>query len=294
MNPPSDAVHRFLFEQLDIRGALVQLGPAWRQMQTGRDYAPAVRDLLGELATITAFIGANLKIPGRLGFQLKGEGPVSMLVMDCREHDGELRLRGMARGEAPRGAVPPELTFSTRDLLGDGQLVLTLQPDEGSPYQSVVPLEGESMTAVFEHFLVQSEQQPALLHLSADVDSACALVLQRLPSADARDPDGWNRVVQLASTLRTEEMRLEPATLLTRLFNTEDVRLFAPRPVVWHCPRDEEKVRTMLHSLGRDELESMLEEAGQIAVEDEICGHEYRFGPDLIEDLFPPVGRLLH
>ena len=290
-----DAVHRFLLESLDIRGAIVHLGPAWREMQAGRGYPAAVRDLLGELATVTAVIGNSLKVPGRLSFQLKGHGAVSMLVVDCREHEGTLRLRGMARVDADAGdAVPPGLTSGVRNLLGDGQLVLTLQPDEGNPYQSVVPLEGDTLAAVFEHFLAQSEQQPAQLHLAADADSACALFLQKLPGADERDADGWDRVRQLAATVRGEELRLPPGELLTRLFPEEDVRLFRPRPVAWHCPRDEEKVRNMLYSLGREELVRMLEEAGQIAVEDEICNQQYRFAPDIIDDLFPPAGRVLH
>ena len=89
-----DAVERFLFEDLDIRGALVRLGPAWRQMHAGRGYADAARDLLGELTAVTALIGCNLKTPGRLTFHLRGHGPVRLLVVDC---DERLRIRGLAK-----------------------------------------------------------------------------------------------------------------------------------------------------------------------------------------------------
>ena len=38
-----DVLHRFLFEELDVRGAVVRLGPVWRQLLAGRDYpAPLV------------------------------------------------------------------------------------------------------------------------------------------------------------------------------------------------------------------------------------------------------------
>jgi molecular chaperone Hsp33 len=150
------------------------------------------------------------------------------------------------------------------------------------------------VAAVFEHYLEKSEQQPARLWLAADGDSACGLFLQKLPNADILDPDGWDRIVQLAATVRDEELRLAPETLLTRLFAEENVRLFPPRAASWHCPRDPEKVRAMLFSLGREEIESMLEDAEIIAVEDEICGHEYRFGPEILDELFPPEGRTLH
>jgi molecular chaperone Hsp33 len=181
------------------------------------------------------------------------------------------------------------------ELLGDGRLVLTLQPKAAAtPYQSVVPLTGNSVATVFEHFLEQSEQQPARLWLAATADTACGLFLQKLPNADILDPDGWDRIEALAATVRPEELLLPPETLLTRLFNEESVRLYPPRAASWHCPRDEEKVRNMLLSLGREEVEAMLEDAEVIAVEDEICGHEYRFGAGIVDELFPPAGRILH
>ena len=285
-----DQVHRFLLEDLDIRGALVQLGPSWAAMNSRRSYAAPVRNLLGELAAVTALIGSNLKAPGRLSFQLQGHGAVSMLVMDCNE---QLQLRGMAKSGL--SAEAEAHVAGIEDLLGDGKLVLTLQPKTAqTPYQSVVPLTGNSVAAVFEHFLEQSEQQPARLWLAATENTACGLFLQKLPNADILDPDGWDRIEALAATLHPEELLLPPETLLTRLFNAENVRLYAPRTASWHCPRDEEKVRNMLLSLGREEVESMLADAEVIAVEDEICGHEYRFGAEIIDELFPPSGRLLH
>lgn len=292
MNSLTDAVHRFLFEDLDIRGALVQLGPAWEQMQARRNYAAPVRDLLGQLAAVTTLIGSNLKTPGRLSFQVQGHGPIGMLVTDC---DEQLRIRGLARADAREvAAVPPTPTLRVADLIGDGQLVLTLQTTNASPYQSFVPLEGESLSAIFEHYLAQSEQQPARVFLMANDTEACGLFLQKLPGADLRDLDGWNRIEALAATVHDGELALPVDELLTRLFSEETVRLFDPRPVSWHCPRDEEKVRTMLLSLGREEVESMLADAEEIAVEDEICGHQYRFGPDILDELFPPAGRILH
>ena len=172
--------------------------------------------------------------------------------------------------------------------------MLTLQTAKGSPYQSFVPLEGDTLAAIFEHYLAQSEQQPARLFLMANETHACGLFLQKLPGADLRDLDGWNRIEALASTVHDDELTLPPAELIARLFSEESVRLFDRRAVTWHCPRDEEKVRTMLLSLGRAEVESMLADAEEIAVEDEICGHEYRFSAEILDELFPPAGRILH
>lgn len=290
-----DTVHRFILDDLDIRGALVQLGPAWESMHKTRGYATPVRNLLGELAAITTLIGCDIKSPSRLTFQLQGLGPISLLVMDC---DEQLRLRGMARSQLSDQATSATTDTSLGYLLGDGQLGMSVQDTtenaSSKSYQSVVPLKGDTLASTFEYYMLQSAQKPTRIWLAASDDSACGLFLQKLPNADILDPDGWNRIEKLASTIRPEELRLPPTTLLTRLFGGEKVMLLYPRPVIWHCPRNEERVRNMLLAMGRDEVEAILADAEGISVADEICGHEYRFGPELLDELFPPEGRLLH
>ena len=173
MNEPSPApgrVRSFLFEQLDIRGVWVQLDQTWRDMLDGRHYAPATIPLLGEMAAVTALLASNLKQAGRLTFQLRGEGAVNRLVMICNE---QMQLRGMAHETSALEAG------ALNELLGEGHLTITLDaPDMRQPYQSQVPLQGESLAAVFEHYLAQSEQQAARLWLAANAHTAAGLFLQ--------------------------------------------------------------------------------------------------------------------
>jgi molecular chaperone Hsp33 len=278
----SNRVRSFLFEQLDIRGAWVQLGPAWREMTAGRDYPEPALELLGQLAAVTTLLGANLKQPGRLGFQLRGAGEVSQLVMDC---DEQLRLRGMVHCAArvSAGNLPA--------LLGDGALTLMLDI-EGmrQPYQSHVPLQGDTLAAVFEHYLEQSEQLPTRLWLAANHDAAAGLFLQALPGAAMRDSDGWNRLQILAGTVRPDELLgLGSIKLIERLFPEEDVRVYDPRPVSYHCPYDLAKVHSMLQSVGQAECESIIAEQGEIRVHDDICNHHYVLDAAAVAALFGPA-----
>lgn len=279
MSTHDSFVQRFLFESLDIRGAFVQLNDVWREMQRDRAYAPRVRDVLGELAAISAIMTGNLKQPGRLTFQLQGNGPLKLLVVDCTE---ALNLRGYAKADE-------ELSADTEAaLLGLGRLLLTLDaPGLQQPYQSFVPLEGDTIAAIFQHYLVQSEQQPAALRLSANAHGAAGMFLQKLPDADRRDPDGWSRISQLADTVSGDELRtLDATTLLTRLFHEEEVRVFEARPVVHRWPVDPEKIDTMLRSLGRAEVESILAAEGIVEIHDDLSNHTYRYDADAVRKLF--------
>ncbi len=276
---PTDQTQRFLLENLDIRGAWVRLDTAWQALCARRDYPAPVRELLGEMTAISVMLAANLKQAGRLSFQIQGSGPVNLLVVDC---DEQLRLRGMARHTPTVTATPAP------ELLGHGQLALTLDTvGLKPPYQSLVPLDGDTIAAIFEHYLTQSEQQPTRLILAARSDRVVGLFLQSLPGAHEKDPDGWNRINLLANTLKTDELLdTAIAELLPRLFPEDDIRLYDPRTVSHHCPRDPEKIHAMLRSLGRDECEAALREQGEIHVHDDLCGHDYRFDAAALATVF--------
>jgi len=287
------SVVRFLFPRLDIRGAFVRLDDAWQAMLDKRGYPSAVESLLGELAATVALIAAELKGQGRLTLQLKGEGPVSLLLVEC---DETLRLRGMARaGVCPQDASVPELLGVGKECAtGEaGQLLLTLAQDE-SFYQSIVPLAGESVAAIFNHYLTQSEQQEARLFLAADKEVAAGLFLQKMPAADSMDADGWTRLTRLAATVRSEELlELDAELLLFRLFaedavaeNDTGLLLFPARTVSWHCPDNREKLVAMIKSWGRAEAEAILTEQGVIEIQDEVGNRAYRFDADAVARIF--------
>src|ERR1044071_6800186 len=276
----TDYVQRFLFEDRDIRGRLVCLSGSWRRMLDGRGYPGDITALLGHTTALNVLLGANQKGAGRVTLQVQGSGPVKLLVADCT---AELRIRGMAHYEADD--IPQD---SQRSLLGDGRLSVTLEDlKSGKFYQSLVPLEGQTMEEIFAHYLSQSEQLPAHLRLFADGDALAGLLLEKLPGADTRDPDGWNRVMHFANTLTLDDTRdTQPYDLLTRVFPEELMRVFRLYAVEYHCPYDEEKVKDMLRGLGRREVESILAEQGEVVIRNEMCNHEYRLDARAIAELF--------
>ena len=270
----TDYVQRFLFEDLDIRGRLVCLTGAWRRMTADRGYPAHIARLLGETTALGVLLGANQKGRNRVTLQVQGDGPVRLLVADCT---AGLKIRGMAQYEERPGSP-----------FAGGRLAVTLEDAaSGQLYQSLVPLEGETLPEIFQHYLAQSEQLQARVQLFADGRAVCGLLLEKLPGADRRDADGWNRVTRLAATLTLQEtMEAQPYDLLTRLFPEELLRVFRLFPVEYHCPYDVEKVKDVLRGLGRAEVDSILAEKGEVVIRNEMCNHEYRFGARDIAQLF--------
>ncbi len=284
-----DQLHRFLFDAFNIRGEFVQLEATWQAALARSDYPEPVRELLGQAMAAGALLTATIKFEGRLTLQAQGDGPVSMLAVQVGS-DGT--LRGLARHA---DTVAPG---TLAELIGQGRLVITVEPDKGERYQGVVPLEGEDLGEALRHYFDNSEQLPTHLWLSADHEVAAGLLIQDLPG-ESEDADAWNRLVQLADTIRPEELReLDVRTLLRRLFHEEDVRLFEPEAVSFRCSCSREKTETMLAQLGEAEVRSVIEDQGEVAVTCEFCGAAHRFDSVDVEALFaggprtPGSGRL--
>ncbi|SDY75858.1 Hsp33 family molecular chaperone HslO [Nitrosomonas sp. Nm33] len=280
-------VQRFLLENLDIRGAVVHLDSVWQKMLQNRNYPASVVQLLGDMSATTLLLSGNLKQLGRLTVQLKGDGPVPMLVIDCNE---SLHLRGMAK-YAPQVAAQP-----VPDLLGRGQLVLTLDMlSMREAYQSIVPLDGDTIAEIFEHYFKQSEQLPSRLFLATSDNAIFGILLQKLPTADQQDPDGWTRIEALAATVQDQPIfKLAAEEILTRLFMEETIRVFDAQTVSYGCREDPAKIYNMLHSLGRAEVNAILQECGEVVVHDDICNREYRFDALAIDAIFREAGPTVH
>ena len=275
----ADALHRFLFEGSSVRGELVQLETSWQTLHRRRDYPPAIRSLLGEATAAGVLLAATIKFDGSLTLQLNSNGRLKFLVVECT---GERSLRGLAHW---REAPGPD---NNSALVGTGQLLMTIdQGADSERYQSIIELGGEQLAECLDHYFQRSEQLPTRLWLAADAQRAAGLLIQEMPSTRvAGDADLWDRVTTLAATVRARELLgMAPEPLLLRLFHEETVRLFKPQPWSFKCPCSQARVDSMLRSLGREELQTILTEQHQIGVDCEFCGQAYRYDAVDVEQL---------
>lgn len=278
--PMTDScLSRFIFEQAPIRGEFAHIGEAWRTIITKHDYPPTLKGLLGELVAAGALLAATLKLKGSLILQIQGSGPISLLVVECT---GDLKIRATAKW---RGEIHQQ---KLEDLIGQGSFVITLDPKDGNQtYQGIVPLEGNSVAEMLENYMGRSEQLETRLWLAADNTCVSGMLLQKMPEQEAVDDDAWNRAAHLASTLSPEELlELPAAELLHRLYHEEDIRLFDAQDVTFECTCSRESVAGMMRMLGHEEIQSIIEEHGQVEVHCEFCNERYAFDPVDAEQVF--------
>jgi len=307
-------LHKFLFEGLPVRGMLVRLTDAWQELlrrrEPGKALPPPVRRLLGEMAAASTLMQANIKFDGALVLQVYGDGPVKLAVAEAQP---DLSFRATAKVVS---AVPADARLEALvNVHGRGRCAITLDPRNKppgvQPYQGVVALHGDhgeplqQLSQVLEHYMLQSEQLDTRLVLAADDDVAAGLLIQRLPiagegnlgaAAGLRNEDqiglseDFNRIAMLAATLTREELLgLDSASILHRLFWEEPLRRFEPLRPRFACTCSRGRVGHMLKGLGRDEIDSIVAERGDVEIGCEFCGLQYHFDPVDVGELFTPV-----
>ena len=282
----NDLLKKYLFEDHSVRVQAVSLRDTWRQALLHQHYPEAITRLLGELVAASTLLAANLKFDGSLVLQIQGDGLVALVVVECH---ADLGLRATVK--IREGHSVPE-SGTMQSLLnpgGKGHFIVVLDPRTKLPgqqaYQGIVPLEGETVAEVLQHYMKASEQLDTRLWLSADGEHVAGLLLQRLPdhggvTHNSDTSETWERAVQLTNTLKPDELlSTDTDTLIHRLYWQENLSAFEPNQVRWHCPCTRQRVASMLRSLGQAEVEDILSEQETVTVSCDFCGKPYFFDP---------------
>ena len=278
----TDQIQRFLFDNTNVRGELVTLEQAYAEVLDRHDYPAVVNRLLGELLAAVALLTDTVKLDGTLSIEVRGKGTLALLMAESNP-GGELRAIARLAENAPM----PADDASFLELLGGGQIMITLDPREGHRYQGIVALDHDSLAGCLAAYFAQSEQLPTRLWLAADGQRAAGLLLQRMPDESRnQDLDAWDRSVMLAETVKEEELLgLAPEALLQRLYHEETVRIFEPKSLRFGCTCSRERIASALLTLGEAELREVLAEHGSIDTQCHFCHTAYHFDEVDVEAL---------
>lgn len=244
--------------------------------------SPVMTAALGRLLTAAGMMGLSLENEeGKLTLLIRGDGPA-----------GSLLATTTALGEVKGYVTNPQVEVPNKKpgkldvggALGQGSLTVIRDLGDKEPFSGTVELVSGEIAEDLAYYYLQSEQTPSALalgvHVNKDyqVEVAGGYMIQMLPGADA----------QLADRLEAKIMELGPVTELLRKGETPESLaelLFAdfgyevydttPLDYVCHCSKD--RLASVLVSLGKAELEKMLEEDKGAEVVCHFCNKAYKF-----------------
>ncbi len=280
-----DFTQRFIFDNTDVRGELASLEESYAHVLAKHTYPEPVAALLGELLAAASLLVNTLKFDGLLVLQARSKGPIPLLMVEC---SSDRELRAIARYEADQ--IHSGATF--QELMPEGVLALTVDPNEGQRYQGLVALDGATLAECFSNYFVNSAQLPTRFWLYADGQRARGMLLQQLPADRITDTEereaSWQHVVALASTLTAEELLgLDNEIILNRLYHEEQVRLFDATDLQFKCSCTRARSEQALVSLGLADLQLLLaEKEGTIEIDCQFCNERYLFNEADIVQMF--------
>lgn len=274
---------------------------------TGKDMVERARQIHKTLPVATAALGRTLMAASMMGdmlkekdgsvtLQIKGGGPLGAItaVSDSR---------GNPRGYLQNGQV--DIPRKYQGKLDVGTAVgssgsLTVMKDMGlkEPYIGSVQLVSGEIAEDITAYFVESEQVPTACALGVLVDkdqsvaAAGGYLVQLLPGAD-------ESVIQ-----RLEESiaRLGPVTdalhggadavqLLGRVLEGQEPELLERRPVAYKCYCSRERVSRAIISMGKEEMQSLIEEQGGAELTCQFCDKVYRFTKEDLQELLEEATR---
>jgi molecular chaperone Hsp33 len=298
-----NVVQPFRLETSNVRGRMVRLGSVLGDIMKRHNYPPPVSALLGEVVTLALLLSAMLKYDGVFTLQIKGSGPIRMLVADVTAR-GEVRAYAGFDEAAVRKMAKRKKDLNNHyyHLLGKkGYIAFTVDPGKvESRYQGIVELKGESIIEAVQHYLTQSEQIKTSFKMAVHPQDTQwktgAIMIQQLPDEEYTGQPGgeatiedWTRAVMLLDTCTDGEMlspSLHSADLLYRLFNEDGVRVYSPTHVRFKCRCTHERVIDILKTIPHQELEEVCQKDGKVSITCEFCSEKYDFTSEQLDDVY--------
>jgi molecular chaperone Hsp33 len=276
MTVTNDVLNRYLFDDLHARGELVQLKQSYQHIIANHNYPQGIQTLLGELLAATCLLTATLKFEGEISVQLQGDGPLGYMVING---DNKQVMRGIAKVKPGHDASN---LSGLRNLVGKGNMVITIRPKKGEAYQGVVALEADDLAGCLAHYFDVSEQIPTKIWLFTDKESqqVAGSLIQLLPDGEDKEKQqaDYEHLCQLTNTIKAEEIfSLAAEALLYRLYHQESVKIFEPQAVSYLCGCSEKKCLGAIAQMEPKELKNILAEQGAVSMTCDYCLTTYAF-----------------
>lgn len=274
--------------QVRAYGALTTetVGEAQRRHYTW----PTASAALGRTMTAGLLLGAMLKGEERLTIKIDGKGPLGVILVDAN-------AKGEVRGYVTNPQTHLDLNAKGKlDVSGavgsEGTLSVVKDMGMRDYFTGQVPLVSGEIGEDFTYYLVTSEQVPSSVGLGVlvnpdnSIQASGGFMIQIMPGAVeetiADIEDRLNKIVPVSQMI---EQGLSPEEMLAQILDSENLQILEKLPVSFQCSCSKERVSGALVSLGREEIQDMIETDGQAEAQCHFCNDKYLFSREELEEL---------
>ena len=244
--------------------------------------SPIASAALGRMLTAAAMMGTMLKgEKDILTLQLRGEGPLQGVVVTS---DSKAQVKGYVFN--PSVELPDQIPgkLDVRSAIGAGHLSVIKDIGMREPYAGKIELVSGEIAEDLTYYFAQSEQTPSAIGLGVLVETdtsirrAGGFIIQLLPDATEEMIDRLEKklaTIPYVSDLL--DMGQTPEDILQMILGEFDLHILDKVPTTFYCNCTRERVEKALISIGRDELEKIIQEDKKANLHCHFCSKEYDF-----------------
>lgn len=252
--------------------------------------SPVVTAALGRLLSGSAMMGVMMKGEDDLmTVQVKGSGPVRGLTVTA---DSKGNVKGYP--EEPDVILPANQRgkLDVAGAVGPGILKVIKDMGLKEPYVGQVALQTSEIAEDLTYYFAVSEQVPSavglgvLMEKNNTVKQAGGFIIQLMPFAEekliARLEE---KIAAVTSVTELLEQGLTPEKLLSHILGEFDVEITERIPANFQCNCSKERVKRVIASIGRKDIQEMIDEGKPIEVKCHFCNTAYAFTPEELAEI---------
>lgn len=252
--------------------------------------APVVTAALGRVLSAGAMMGVMMKGDDDvLTILVKGDGPIGNITVTANS-------KGEVKGYAANNMVMIPSNYAGKldvgAAIGYGELTVIKDLGLGEPYSGTVPLGTSEIAEDLTYYFAKSEQTPTsvalgeLLTPDNTVECAGGFILQLMPDTPDEIIDTLEKsLAGMSSVTEMLSCGMSIEDILSSVLGEFDLQINERIPASFKCSCSKEHVARALISMGKKELQAIIDDGEDIEVKCHFCNTNYTYSVDEVKEL---------
>lgn len=265
---------------------------------TSRDIVEKAREIHNTSPVATAAIGRLLTASSMMGSMMKGEKDVLTLQIECGGPIGGITVTADSNADVkgyvnnPNVILPPNAQgkLDVSGALGPGFLNVIKDIGLREPYNGQTHLVSGEIAEDLTYYFATSEQVPSSVGLGVLMDKdnhvrqAGGFIIQVMPDTDDEVIDKLEaRLGEVHSVTDMLDKGMTPEDILGYVLDGMDVEILETIPTQYKCNCSVERVSKAIASIGKKDLQEMIDDGEPIEVNCQFCGSHYKFDTEQLK-----------
>ena len=259
------------------------------------DMSPVVTAAFGRLLTITSIMATEMKgSKDKLTVQLKGNGPIGVMIATA---NNKPTVKGYAANPVVEMSLNEDGKLDVSGAVGyEGYINVVKDIGLKDPYIGISPLVSGEIAEDFANYFVNSEQRNSAVALGVLVDkngvrASGGYLINSMPDATEEDISAVEQSIFKAGAMsKMLDQNLTLEEIAKKITGDENVEIIEDSIVPeFKCDCSKEHMQDALMTIGKEELNDIIEKEGKAELVCHFCNKKYQFDKQDLENILKNI-----